>query len=97
MADRALEPANVRQTLGDQPIEKQYRETMNELAQFLDGYFNGLAKDHDRKTGFVLLTFAFGDKGRCNYISNGRREDVVVLLKEQLARFEGSPDVTGHA
>jgi hypothetical protein len=34
---------------------------------------------------------------RCNYISNGRREDVVVLLKEQLARFEGSPDVTGRA
>lgn len=33
----------------------------------------------------------------CNYISNAVRDDVVVLLKEQLARFEGSPDVTGHA
>jgi hypothetical protein len=34
---------------------------------------------------------------RCNYISNASREDVVVLLKEQLARFEGQPEIEGRA
>jgi hypothetical protein len=88
------------QTLGDAPIEADYREMMNSMAQYLDRFFNGPAPDAPggRKTGFVLLVFPLNDhEGRCNYISNGRREDVVVLLKEQLARFEGSPDVTGHA
>jgi hypothetical protein len=83
--------------LGDAPIEQKYRETIKGLAGFIDGFFNGPAKGRPRKTGFVLLTFEFGNTGRCNYISNARREDVVTLLREQLRRFEGSPDVTGHA
>jgi hypothetical protein len=91
----AATPADVKQTLGDAPIEQQYREQMNSMAQYIDRYFNG--PDRKKTTGFVLMTFAFGGEGRCNYISNARREDVVVALKEQLARFEGSPDVTGHA
>jgi hypothetical protein len=83
--------------LGDAPIEQKYRETMKGLAGFIDGFFNGPTEDRPRKTGFVLLTFDFGDSGRCNYISNAHRDDVVVLLREQLRRFEGSPDVTGRA
>lgn len=91
--------------IGDAPIENKYRELMQSLAQYLDRYFNGpdlrgdlQIESRPRKTGFVLLTFDLGDTpGRCNYISNARREDIVVLLREQLKRFEGSPDVTGHA
>jgi hypothetical protein len=100
-------PTAFQQTLGDAPIETDYREQMNSMAQYLDRFFNGPAPDAPggRKTGFVLLVFPLDDHaGRCNYISNGRREDVVVLLRdvvvllrEQLARFEGSPDVSGHA
>lgn len=38
------------------------------------------------------------DGGRCNYISNGAdRRDIVSLLREQAARFEGSPDITGRS
>ena len=89
--------AEVKQTLGDAPIEGQYRDQMNSMAQYIDRFFNGPAAG-ERKTGFVLLVFPLGEHaGRCNYISNGRREDVVVMLKEQLARFQGSPDVSGHA
>jgi hypothetical protein len=87
----------LQQTLGDAPIEQQYREQMNSMAQYIDRYFNSPNEGHNRKTGFILMTFAFGHEGRCNYISNARREDVVVALKEQLARFGGSPDVTGYA
>jgi len=83
--------------LGDAPIEQKYRQQMNALAGFLDEHFNGASKGNARKTGFVLLVFDFGDKGRANYISNANRADVVTLLKEQLARFEGQPEMKGRA
>lgn len=86
-------------TLGDGPIEQEYRDMMTSVVGLLDRLFNGNAKGKARQTGFVLLVFPFGEKeGRCNYISNGaNREDMKVLLREQLARFEGQPDVTGRA
>lgn len=84
-------------TLGDAPIEPRYIEEMNRLARELDARFNH-GKLPMKDTGFVLLVFPFnGHEGRCNYISNANREDVVVLLKEQLARFQGQPEVKGRA
>lgn len=82
--------------LGDAPIEDAHRAMMNEIAARLDGLFNGDARGQDRKTGFVLLVFPFGeaDSGRCNFISNGAdRKDVVVLMKEMIARFQGQPEI----
>jgi hypothetical protein len=84
--------------LGDAPIEPDYIEKMNALAHALDDLFNGDLKGHDRKVGFCVMVFNFGDgPGRANYISNANRQDVVTLLKEQIKRFEGQPDMTGHA
>lgn len=86
-------------TSDDAVIEEKYRETMNGLAKAIDAMFNGTAKGKDRETGFVLLAFPFGDTdGRCNYISNGAsREDIVILFKEMIARFEGQPEMSGNA
>ena len=88
-----------RHTLGDAPIEEAHRRMMNTLAHALDEAFNSEAKGADRKTGFVLLVFPFeGHEGRCNYISNGAdSKDVVTLMKEMIARFEGQPEMTGRA
>jgi hypothetical protein len=85
--------------LGDAPIEKLHRDTMNVVAVALDKTFNGEAKGRDRKVGFVLLVFPFDARdGRCNYISNGaNRRDIVTMMKEQIKRFEGQPDVKGRA
>jgi hypothetical protein len=85
--------------LGDAPIEPQYRDTMAAVARAIDELFNGDATGNDRQTGFVLLVFPFGEKeGRCNYISNGAdRRDIVTLLKEQIKRFEGQPEMKGTA
>lgn len=87
------------QSLGDAPIEKKYSSQMRAIAEVLNNFFNGsksgTATD---RTGFILMVFPLNDHGgRCNYIANARREDVIVLLKEQLARFEGQPDVSGRA
>ena len=85
--------------LGDAPIEPKYIETMNALAGGLDEIFNGELKGDDRKVGFVMLVFEFGDnEGRCNFISNGAdRNDIVVMFKEMIARFEGQPEASGTA
>ncbi len=67
---------------------------MNALAVELDEIFNG-KRPAKRQTGFVLLVFPFGDAqaGRMNYLSNGKREDVKVALKELLAQWEGMPSI----
>ncbi len=64
------------------PIEPAVREQMRAFGKALEaclppGY------------GFVFLTFKSGEGGRMNYISNAKREDVVVALKELVANFEG--------
>lgn len=85
-------------TLGDQPIEEDYREGMKKVAAAIDEIFNGDKTGDERTTGFVLMVFPFGEgPGRTNYVSNCKRKDVIVLLKEQLARFEGQPEVSGRA
>jgi len=82
--------------LGDAPIEDKYREQMQRLAQTLDEILN--PDQTNKETGFCLMMFDFGDgPGRCNYISNANRAEVVTLLKEQLARFEGQPKMSGRA
>ena len=89
-----------RHELGDAPIEPQYVKQMKAIAQVLNETFNGDLKGKDRPTGFVLMVFPFGDAfdGRCNYISNGAdRNDVVTLMKEMIARFEGQPEMKGRA
>lgn len=86
--------------LGDAPIEKRYIEEMQQIAHGLDELFNGSARGGARKTGFVLMVFPFGDlkDGRCNYISNGAdREDIVLLMREMIAKFEGQASLEGHA
>ncbi len=83
--------------MGDRPIEVKHRRMMNTLARELDELFNGDAKGEARKVGFFLAVYAFGEVGRFNYISNSDRKDIVVLLKEMVARFEGQPEMKGTA
>jgi hypothetical protein len=87
-------------SLGDGPIEQQHRAIMNALASGIDDALNPQRDSGGKRTvGFVLLVFPFNSTdGRCNYISNGAdRKDIVVMLKEQIARFEGQPEMLGRA
>lgn len=81
-----------------EPIDAAFREQMNTLARSLDKALNGDKRGKDRATGFVLLTFPFGaeEGARTNYISNADRRDIIVSLKEIVARFEGQPEIKGR-
>ena len=71
---------------------------MNTIAGSLDKVFNGDKRGKDRTTGFVLLVFPFdaAEGARTNYISNADRRDIIVSLKEIVARFEGQPEIKGR-
>jgi hypothetical protein len=69
------------------PIAAEWRQEMNDVAALLDEYFNG--RGHPKRVGFALLTYNFGEAGCVNYIGNGVRGDVLVALKELVARWEG--------
>ena len=43
--------------------------------------------------GFLLIMFEFSSPGVANYISNGRREDMVEALREAANRLEKSQDI----
>jgi len=78
--------------IGDQPIESKVYAFMNAYADVLDESINpGLKPGDKRENGFILMIFPFGmpGRGRVNYISNADRADVLIMLKEQVARFEG--------
>lgn len=78
------------------PIQDHHRALMNALARGIDEALNGPLPapglPHGRRPNcFVLLMAEAGkvEDGRVNYISNGHRDDMVAMLRELLARFEG--------
>lgn len=80
----------------DSEIETRYYREMRTLASALDDCFNGDRRP--KNVCFVLLVTEFGNMaGRVNYISNGERSDIVTMLKEVTARFEGQPEQKGTA
>lgn len=85
--------------LGDAPVDAAYHEKMIGVMGVIDELFNGDAKAPNKKVGIVMMVFPYGDvSGRCNYMSNGAdRKDIVILMREMIARFEGQPEVTGSA
>jgi hypothetical protein len=95
---REYEQQRPQDRLGDAPVEAEYHAQMTAVVQVLDELFNGDAKGPDRGVGFLLMVFPFGEGGRTNFMSNGvDRKDVVTLMKEMIARFEGQPEVEGRA
>jgi hypothetical protein len=62
-------------------IQQKYLEHMNAVMDALCDLFPG--------SGVALLVFEFGDAKRINYISNAEREDMLIAMKEFVARNEG--------
>lgn len=80
--------------IGAKPIEPTLSNPMQALAEVIDKTFNQDVQP--KRFGFVLMVWTFGDQaGRCNYVSNADRDDVKVLMREQLAYFGGMPEAAG--
>ena len=77
---------------GETSVSQQYREKMNSIAKALDRQFNGTNQGADRKIGFGLVMFPFGENvagtNRVNWISNAKRHDMLEALKELITRWE---------
>jgi hypothetical protein len=71
-----------------EPIDPAFVDVMKVVARALDMAFNG--SSGVRKNGFVLFSFPFEgtSANRVNYISNARREDMILMVKEWLRRVE---------
>lgn len=74
------------------PIE-QLRGTREELELICKMMGDAITTEmNDRSSGrpmgFCLWMFDFGAEGHLAYISNARREDVIKLLREHLAKLE---------
>lgn len=74
----------------EDPIEPAFRAQMNGLASGLDEVLNGDAKGQDRKVGFCLFMFAFGESDRVNYISNAARPDMIAAVEAWLTRAKAA-------
>jgi hypothetical protein len=97
---RDYESQHPSQRLGDAPVQAEYHAKMEAVARSIDEFFNPETTGNGRKVGFVLMVFPYGETaaGRCNYMSNGAdRRDIVTLMKEMIARFEGQPEIHGKA
>jgi hypothetical protein len=86
--------------LGDAPVQPEYQAQMVAIMQTLDEFLNGpKGPNYVKRNGIVIMMFPFDNfDGRCNYMSNGAdRRDIVTLMKEMIARFEGQPELGGRA
>lgn len=99
-ARRQYEAQAPEDRLGDAPVEERYQAQMTAIMATLDEFLNGpKGPGYVKRNGIVVMMFPFEDfDGRCNYMSNGAdRGDIVTLMREMIARFEGQPEVKGRA
>jgi hypothetical protein len=69
----------------DDPIPSDLQEVMNEIA----GTLAQVIGEHaDNPSCFLLMIFDIGENGTMSYISNARREDVLLLMKEFIEKHQ---------
>jgi hypothetical protein len=71
---------------GGGPIDSEHEDAMLGIATAIDRIFND--DPDNREIGFCIMVFRVGDLRNCNYVSNGNRDAVISLLREQLKLFE---------
>jgi hypothetical protein len=66
------------------------RRLAETLGKIIDDQINKVvSKRGGPKFGFALLIFSFGEGGTMGYMSNARREDMILALREQADYLEG--------
>lgn len=66
------------------------RDAMQKIARLID-------EELPDGWGFFLMAYPFGEaKGRMNYVANGKRDDVIKLMKEFIEKNEKVKTLEGH-
>jgi hypothetical protein len=69
---------------GHAAVEAEVAETMKSIGRLIGGAM-------PESYGFALLIFGMnGSGGGMNYMSNARREDMILAMKELIGRMEGT-------
>jgi len=72
-------------------------KVLHERERLLRKAIRRLERMFPKGTGLTILAFDFGGTGHMSYISNARREDMIVALEEQLERLKlGTADTAGR-
>ncbi|RLC88860.1 MAG: hypothetical protein DRJ03_01070 [Chloroflexi bacterium] len=67
-------------------FEHNRRQLFNSLAHMLDLIIKDI---YGEPRGFLFIAFPFDDNdGKADYVSNGKREDMIKFMKETIERFE---------
>ena len=74
-------------------MDKNKCMSLEEADQYTQRKMQGLARyvktELPRGWGFVIMAFPFNEPlSRMNYVSNGRREDIIPALKEFIKKTE---------
>ena len=73
-----------------EPTLKELEAEIRQMGKLVDKALN---PGPEKRIGFTLLLFNFGEGGYTTYISNGNRDDVIKSLKEFLIYVETQRDV----
>lgn len=69
----------------DAPIPEDLVEVMKDLGRMVAGAIDDEA---GRPMGFMLMVFDFGEGGTTSYISNAKREDIILALEEFITKHQ---------
>lgn len=69
-----------------------YETTRKELESLIKGYSDAIRHSlaeqvGERKVGFVLMLFDYGEKGSFAYAADAQRSDMIALLEEALIKL----------
>lgn len=77
--------------LSEIELQKKTESTLRVMGKAIEEF---LENEISIKLGFALIVFEFNKPGLGNYISNGKREDMIKALKETVERLEGNEDIS---
>ena len=70
---------------------KEKDKMLNGIAYALDETFKEI---YGKRMGFFISVFEFNTEGISDYISNGKREDMIKALEETVRRFKNEETIS---
>lgn len=81
--------------MSEPALTQEQRDLLKILLDEMDKLLNGGVPGPEKKLGFVVLVFKFGDLATspCEYVSNTSKDSVLAVMKVLVTRLEGAKGV----